>query len=161
LAINNRTQLAPVGVDYILVASKFRLSPPSPLFLSLFVANHTDKSQVRRKGFAISNTSIGSHLLIRSEQEIIYRSDPFAAAITPAFNHKLPIVVPSHSELELAEWNIMEMEFETAQADHHGEHQKRMLVDMITPGQYTVEWNDGELMDNLPGISNRVAFVVC
>lgn len=158
--IKNKTELAPAGVDYILVASKFKLSLPGPLTLSLFVANHTDKSQVRRKGFAVSNTSIGSHLVIRSQQEVLYRSEPFAAKIKPAFNHSLPIVVPSHSELELAEWNIMEMEFETAQADIYGEHNKRPLRDIIHPGHYTIEWNDGELLEYLPGISNPITIVI-
>jgi len=160
LAINHKTQLAPAGVDYILVASKFSLALPAPLTLSLFVANHTDKSQVRRKGFAISNSSIGSHLVIRLHQEVIYRSEPFAAKIKPAFNHRLPIVVPSHCELELAEWDVMEMEFETAQADDHGEHTKRSLCNIINPGHYTIEWNDGELLNHLPGISNQITIVI-
>ena len=160
MGINEKSQLAPNGVEYILVANKFSLSPPAPLFLNLYVANHTAQSQVRRKGFAVSSTSIGSHLVIRSRNTVLYRSDPFAASIAPAFNHSLPIVVPSHSELELGRWNIMKMEFETAQADKSGEYHKGLLADIIIPGHYTIEWNDGELMENLPGISNQVAVVI-
>jgi len=155
-----KSTLAQEGISYALGASKLSIGLDDPLVIRLYIVNHTDASKIRRRGFAVNNSSLGSQILIRDHNRVVFRSNTHAAKINSAYNHELPIVIPGNAEVEIAEWDIMEMIFETAEADEFGDHQMNLLKNIIFPGHYTIEWNDGEMIDHLPGESNKISIIV-